>query len=180
VQWVTLADWSKVDAWVGAVMASMRAMDPETAKSRMERGMEIYVEGSHFDEVVRHDVFKVGEQGTTQYFYVAEFTAKKGEEKGLTEFFKEMVVPVLDPMLADGSMAAYGIYSTELHEDVDWTHRIWYGLPELASIDKMSAAFAGVMKPGTEAWAKSVFAMDGHYDKVALVLYNSRADTGGE
>jgi hypothetical protein len=179
-EWVTLEDWSKVDDWVGAVMGAMRSMDPETAKSRMERAMEIYVEGSHFDEVVRHAVYKIGDAGTTRYFYVAEFAAKEGVEKEMVEFFKTVVAPALDPMLASGTMSAYGMYAPELHLDVDWTFRIWYALPNLASLDKMTQAFAGLMSPGTEAWAKSVFATHGHYDKVALVLYNSGAEAEGE
>jgi hypothetical protein len=181
VQWVTLADWNAVDAWVGAVMASMTQMEDADRQAHMERAKEIYVEGAHFDEIVRHAVFKAGDPGATRYFYAAEFGAKKGQEEGTVKFFKDAVVPVLDALVADGSMTSYGIYSPELHLDVDWAFRFWYGLPNLGAIDTMSKAFQSLgSTPGFAAWAESVLEGEGHYDKVLLILHQGGQDAQGQ
>jgi hypothetical protein len=175
VQWVTLPSWEAVDAWVGAIMGSMMAMDEATREDHMKRAMEIYVEGSHYDEVVRHAVINVADPGATKYFYVAEFQTKKGQEEGMVNFFKGAVVPVLDALVGEGAMSAYGMYSPELHLDVDWSFRFWYGLPNLGAIDTMQKAFqSAASQPGFGPWAESLFEMEGHHDKVAMVLHNAR------
>ena len=171
VQWVTLADWSKVDDWVAAVFARMEEMDEATMAENMQRAQQIYVEGSHFDEVVRHSVFSRGSGAVPRYFWSGEFTAKKGQEGAMVKLFKEAVAPLLDELVAEGAMTSYGVYSTEIHLDVDWTHRFWYGLPDLAAIDKMTAAFGEGFTPALEAWAESIFEPEGHYDKVVMVLH---------
>jgi len=171
VQWVTVADWSKVDDWVAAVMGRMEEMDEATIAENMQRAQQIYVEGSHFDEVVRHPVFSRGSGAAPRYFYAAEFVAKPGQESAMVKLFKEAVAPLLDELVADGAMTSYGVYSTELHLDVEWTHRFWYGLPNLAAIDTMKEKFGRLGTPAFEAWAGSVFADEGHYDKVLMVLH---------
>ena len=93
----------------------------------------------------------------------------------MVKFFKEAVVPILDGLVADGAMTSYGVYSTEIHLDVDWTHRFWYGLPDLAAIDKMTKAFGDGFTPAQEAWAESIFEPEGHYDKVVMVLHYAPA-----
>jgi hypothetical protein len=52
-----------------------------------------------------------------------------------------------------------------------WTHRFWYGLPDLAGIDAMKKKFGRLDMPAFEAWANSVFSDEGHYDKVVMVLH---------
>jgi hypothetical protein len=174
LMWVTVSGWEKIDIWAGASMGRMAEMDEATTMANKERFEKIYVEGSHFDEVVRHSVFSLGSAGETKYFYAGEFAARDGKGKEMVELFKEAVVPVLDPLVADGTMTSYGVYSPELHLDVDWTHRFWYGLPGLGSIDKMTKAFAGLDTPAFGAWADSVFEAEGHYDKVLMILHYSK------
>ena len=171
VQWVTVADWSKVDDWVAAVMGRMEEMDEATRAENMQRAQQIYVEGSHFDEVVRHSVFSRGSGAVPRYFWNGEFTAKKGQEGAMVKLFKEAVAPLLDELVAEGAMTSYGVYSTELHLDVEWTHRFWYGLPGLAGIDAMKKKFGRLGTPAFEAWANAVFSDEGHYDKVVMVLH---------
>jgi hypothetical protein len=172
VEWVNVANWAKVDEWFGRFMAHMQSIDEETMKSMQERGREIYVEGSHFDEIVRNHVFAAGEGETAMRFmYAAMFNAK--DDKAMVKFFKEAVVPALDEMVADGTMTGYGIQSREIHVDSDWTHRFWYGLPGLASIDKMTAKFGEAMSPAVQGWAETVFKSKGHYDKVLMILHSS-------
>lgn len=175
VQWVTLESWDKIDAWVGAVMQTMTSMDEETQKARMKRAEEIYVDGSHFDEVMRHNIISSGNGAAPKYYYLADFTAQPGKGEGLVKFFGEQVVPVLDKLVADGALTSYGAATAELHLDTHWTHRFWYGLPNLGAIDRMSAAFQAARTPARDAWAQSLFEMRGHYDVVLMVLHSDFA-----
>lgn len=174
VEWVTLKGWAEVDAWAGAVMGHMMGLDEATRMEMESKGKEVFVDGSHFDEVVRNAVVKLGD-APTRYFYIANFISgdDDDDDDGLTAFFEKVVVPMLDPMVADGTMTSYGLQVDELHRDRDWTHRFWYGLPGLASIDKMTGTFAKEMDPMAMTWAESAFSGKGHYDKVLMILYSS-------
>jgi len=176
VHWVTVADWGKIEDWIGKFMQHNQAMDEAERTARHERAEQIYVAGSHFDEVVRHDVFRVGSgDAPMRYLYSGEFAAKPGREDDLVRFFEQAVVPVVDRLVEDGTMTSYGVYSPDLHLDVDWTHRLWYGLPNLGSIQTMQQAFAAAAGPEFQSWAESIFEARGHYDKVLMILHFERA-----
>jgi len=181
VEWVTLENWAKVDAWAGAVMGHMMGLDEATKAEMESKAKEVFVDGSHFDEVVRHAVIKLGD-AATRYFYIADFISgdDDDDDDGLTAFFEKIVVPMLDPMVADGTLTSYGLQVDELHRDRDWTHRFWYGLPSLGSIDAMTAGFAKGMDPMAMAWAESAFSGKGHYDKVLMILYTSTNPESGQ
>lgn len=173
VEWVTVGSWSDIDAWAGAVMARMNAASEEERAEMNERFQRIYVDGSHFDEVVRHAVFGGNDEAVPRYFYVADFRAKAGRGRDMVEFFKDGVVPLLEPMVADGTLTSYGVASPELHIVADWTHRFWYGLPSLGAIDTLTKTFADAQTPAFDAWAEALFAPEGHFDKVLMVLHFS-------
>ena len=83
-----------------------------------------------------------------RFMYAAMFNAKDNE--AMVKFFKEAVVPALDEMVADGTMTGYGIQSREIHVDADWTHRFWYGLPDLA-VDVDDDEIRGTLELDTQA-----------------------------
>jgi len=171
LEWVTVRGWADVEAWAGTVMGKMAAMSEKEQEEQQEKMEAIFVQGSHFDEVVRHPVVSRGDGTAPRYFYAAEFAAQPGQADSLEEFFKDAVVPLLDPMVADGILTSYGVYRPELHIDADWTHRFWYGLPDLASVDKMTKTFNEAQSPAFDAWAGSVFDLTGHSDTVWMVLH---------
>lgn len=172
IQWVHVEDWTKADAWVNASIAKMQAEDEVKRKAMQARFAEIFVEGSHFDEVVRHDVARFSGGGATppRYLYSAEFAAQPGKEGDLVSFFKTHVTPVVDDLVENGTLTGYGVYSPELHLDVEWTHRFWYALPDLGKMDAMLEAFGG-MSEAQGALASSIFESEGHHDKVLLILH---------
>lgn len=171
VQWVHVADWSKADGWVDASFRRMQSRDDVTREALEARFAEVFVEGSHFDEVVRHDVVRMSPGDTPpRYLYVAEFAARPGKESALVDLFRAGVVPVVDGLVEEGTLTGYGVYSPELHLDVDWTHRFWYALPNLGSMDRMREAF-GSMGAGFAAQAEDVFEAEGHHDKVVMILH---------
>lgn len=175
VEWVTVQDWEQVDAWVGAVMARMQTLDEATRKEREARAKEIWVEGSHHDEVVRQVVFNPGDPSNLRYFYIADFHARPGKGEEVVKFFQSTVAPTLDELVASGAMTSYGVQVPELHMVADWSMRFWYGLPDLAGISAMMGALQGASTPASNAWMRSLFEMEGHYDKVLLVMHHVEA-----
>ena len=49
--------------------------------------------------------------------------------------------PVFDKLLADGVVLAYGLAVEEVRTEGDFTHFVWYDVKDLASFDKVRAAF---------------------------------------
>ncbi len=173
LQWVTVGSWADIDLWSGAVMGKLNALSAQERKALEQRFHEIHVDGSHFDEVVRQSVISPA-AAAPKYFYVADFVAKAGQGEALVEFFRQAVVPLLDPLVAEGTLTAYGVATPELHIRADWTHRFWYALPSLGAIGKMTKRFEQARTPAFDAWAGSLFAPEGHSDKVLMVLHYAR------
>lgn len=173
VQWVTVANWEKIGDWFGAVMGLFQSLGAEEMAAREAAGKEIYVEGSHYDQVVRHLVFDQPADGNAQpqFIYFGRFNAKPGQGEGIVNLFKEFVVPTLNELQDSGDMGAFGLYTPELHDDSAWSHTAWYVLPDLAAVDTMQAAFRSKGGPAVNAWAESVFDLESHEDQIYLILH---------
>ena len=49
--------------------------------------------------------------------------------------------PVLDKLLADGVVLAYGLATEEIKTDGDFTHFVWIAFPNMAAAEKLGPAF---------------------------------------
>ena len=176
VQWVTVASWDHIEKWFGAVMGLFASLGAEEMAAREAAGKEIFVEGSHFDQVVRHMVWEDPPEDAPlpKYLYFAHFNAAEGQEESLSKLVKELVVPTIGGLQESGDMGAMGMYTSELHGTTDASHTIWYALPSLGAVDKMQAAFAEAGSSAVNAWAQSVFDLDTHYDQIWLILHLGR------
>ena len=86
--------------------------------------------------------------------------------------------PIADKLIEDGVISGYGLSTEELHGDHGFTHRSYFAIPGLASIDAIQAAFAAAGGPGIQAWTEAVFEPDGHSDVLFMVLH--AGGQGGE
>jgi hypothetical protein len=174
--WVTVDNWAGVEKWAGASMQTMQARSAEETKA-IESSFDAVEQGrSHFDEVVRNAVLVPGKPGAkTGYFLVGHFLARPGQDAAATQFYKDLIVPIADKLVADGTIVGYGLHVQELHgqfqPDRKWTHRSWYAVPDLAAIDRIQAAIQAAITPQFMTRAAEVFDMAAHSDDVLMVLH---------
>ena len=66
---------------------------------------------------------------------------KPGKAADYRKAWEKYNKPVFEKLAADGIVMAYGLSVEEIRTDGDFTHFVWYAVKDLASLDKVRAAF---------------------------------------
>lgn len=185
VEWATFRDWAAVDAFIGNFMAMQGAKAPEQLMEEQEKWYSLVVPGSHHDEIVRHLVVKRGDGGRPGYYTLGWHTAKMGGK--VKELFEANAVPVLDKLLADGAIGAYGLATAELHGQRSGTHMFWLAMPNLAAYQTVNKAFEAAEKARGEEEQKALMAqwvetldLPKHHDRIIAVTHWGTGGGGGD
>jgi hypothetical protein len=155
--WYAVADWSGVEKVQGAMQAQIAKLTDEAAKSGATkkgaiggqgptaRMMEIADVSKTHDYLTRDLVFNVthtalpdGFLPFSRYNFVKVKAGKAGDFRKAWEKYNK---PVLDKLLTDGVIVAYGLAVEEVRTDGDFTHFGWYDMKDLGQMDKIRAAF---------------------------------------
>jgi len=117
-------------------------MGGATVTSRM---MEIADVSKTRDYVTRDLVFVTGSGAMpastlpcARYNFVKVRPGKSGEFRKVWEKYNK---PVLDKLVADGVVLAYGLAVEDVRTDGDFTHYVWYGTKDLGSMEKVRLAY---------------------------------------
>lgn len=154
--WYSVNDWSGVEKVDAAMRAQFAKLDEEAKGGAGKKGggggptvaarmMEIADVSKTRDYLTRDLVFVAGQSmppaGTlpfTRFLYVKAKPGKGGEYRKVWEKYNK---PVLDKLVADGVVLAYGLAVEEVRTDGDFTHFTWFATKDLASMDKVRSAF---------------------------------------
>jgi hypothetical protein len=155
--WYAVADWSGVDKVDTAMRAQIAKLSEEGAKAGaakkgqkpagtvMDRLREDVDISKIHDYLTRSLVFAVsptpppaGFLPYTRYNFVKVKPGKGGDYRKAWEKYNK---PVLDKLVADGVIGAFGLTVEEVRTSGDFTHFTWYDTKELGGMDKIRAAF---------------------------------------
>src|SRR5512137_2266519 len=70
------------------------------------------------------------------YTFVAEWDAPRDKWPEVAAFAEKNWRPLLERLVADGTLTDFGIYETVVHEADGNTHGLWWSAKSLASIEK--------------------------------------------
>jgi len=155
--WYSVADWSGIEKVDSAMRAQIGKLDEEAMKSGTgkkgssggatvtARMMEAADVSKTRDYVTRDLVFVTGTGAPpagvlpwTRYNYVK---AKPGKAADYRRVWEKYNKPVLDKLVADGVLLAYGLAVEEVRTDGDFTHFTWVAVKDLGSLEKIRSAF---------------------------------------
>jgi len=157
--WYSVADLAGVEKVDAAMRAQIAKLDEEgmkgtaTAKKGSatpgggvtSRIQEVADMSKTHDYLTRDLVFVTGSGNPpagalpwVRYNFVKVKPGKGGELRKTWEKYNK---PVLDKLVADGTVLAYGLAVEELRTDGDFTHYVWYATKDLAGMDKVRAAY---------------------------------------
>ena len=154
--WYAVADYAGVDQVDSAMRAQIAKLDDEAAKSgAAKKGQkpatsvtarlgEIADMSKVHDYLTRDLVIGFGPPSGSaalpfvRYNFVKVKAGKGSEYRKAWEKYNK---PVFEKLAADGVVMAYGLSVEEIRTDGDFTHYVWYAVKDLASFDKVRAAF---------------------------------------
>jgi hypothetical protein len=155
--WYSVADWSGVEKVDNAMRAQIAKLDDEAMKSGTAkkgatsggtvtaRMAEIADVSKTRDYLTRGLVFVHGSAlppaGTLPYTRFNFVKARPGKGAELRKVWEKYNKPVMDKLVADGVVLAYGLSVEDVRTDGDFTHFVWYATKDLGSMEKIRKAF---------------------------------------
>ncbi len=156
--WYAVNDWSGVEKVQAGIQAQLAKIAAEEAKSgesgkkgqkssmtTAQRVQEVFDASKTRDYLTRDLVFVAGHTMPpagflpyTRYFFSKAKAGKGGEFRDAWEKYNK---PVIDKLVADGVILAYGLAIEELRTNPDFTHFTWYSANSMGAFDKLRDAF---------------------------------------
>ena len=158
--WYSVADWSgieKVQTAMSAKLAQMAADDAKAAEEARKKGQkpgmttadrtrEVLDSSKTRDYVTRDLVSGEGSSMPpagmlpwTRYAFAKVKPGKGGDFRTAWEKYNK---PVLDKLVADGTILAYGFAVEEVRTEGNFTHFTWYAVKSADAFEKVRNAFA--------------------------------------
>lgn len=155
--WYTVADWSGIEKVDNAMRAQIMKLDEEGMKGGpAKKGAasmsgptaaiaEIADTSKTQDYITRDLIFTAGQSmppaGTLPFTRYNFVKAKPGKAAELRRVWEKYNKPVMDKLVADGTVLAYGYSVEEVRTNGDFTHYVWYATKDLAGLEKVRSAF---------------------------------------
>jgi hypothetical protein len=154
--WYAVADYAGVEKVDSAMRAQIAKLNDEATKSTAaKKGQKSATSvtarlGEVADMSKVHDFLTrdlviglsssapAGVLPFTRYNF---FKVKPGKGADFRKAWEKYNKPVFDKLMADGVILAYGLSVEEIRTEGDFTHFVWYDVKDLASFDKVRAAF---------------------------------------
>jgi hypothetical protein len=154
--WYAVADYAGVEKVDSALRAQIAKLNDEASKSGVaKKGQkpttsvtarlgEVADPNKVHDFLTRDLVIGLSSSapaGVLPYSRYNFFKVKPGKGADFRKAWEKYNKPIFDKLLADGVILAYGLAVEEIRTDGDFTHFVWYDAKDLASFDKVRAAF---------------------------------------
>ena len=155
--WYSVADYAGVEKVDAAMRAQIAKMTEEAAKGSsgkkgaaagagpMEQIRAITDFAKTHDYLTRDLVQVIGPTmppaGTLPWVRYGFVKVKPGKGADYRKAWENYNKPVFDKLVADGTLLAFGLAVEDVRTEGDWTHYTWLATKDLASQDKVRAAF---------------------------------------
>jgi len=156
VIWYAVSDYSGVDKVDSAMRAQIVKLNDEAAKSgTTKKGQKPAASvTARLGEVA--DISKVHDYltrdlvigfspssaaGSLPFVRYNFAKVKPGKGSDYRKAWEKYNKPIFEKLAADGVVLAYGLSVEDIRTDGDFTHYVWYAVKDLASFDKVRAAF---------------------------------------
>ncbi len=127
----------------------------------------------HWDRVFQSTFYngKSGKFGG--YLTYSRWQLKPGQMSAYNNLMKTTMAPVLDKLLAEGTITSYGTDYDDYHTGPMGVIYEYYTVPDAASLDKANAAIEAVFKanPALASAYRTLFETEGHRDYMTRLKY---------
>ncbi len=120
----------------------------------------------HWDQILTGDIYNSKPGTSGGYLTWSRWEIKPGDMRDYSELTKSAFVPVLEKLLAEGSITSYGLLREDFHQQKLGTIYEYLTVPDAASLDKVNKAFDDAFS-NNPAFGDAVRALaerEGHQD----------------
>jgi hypothetical protein len=95
----------------------------------------------HWDQILTGDIYNSKPGASGGYLTWSRWEVKAGQMKAYSDLTKKLLVPVLEKLLAEGSITSYGELTEDYHQDKLGVVFDYFTVPDTAALDKANKAF---------------------------------------
>jgi hypothetical protein len=154
--WYAVSDYAGVDKVDSAMRAQIAKLNDEAVKSgSAKKGQkptasvtarlgEVADLSKVHDYLTRDLVIGLSSSsgsGSLPFFRYNFVKVRPGMGSDYRKAWEKYNKPVFEKLTGEGTVMAYGLSIEEIRTDGDFTHYVWYAVKDLASFDKVRAAF---------------------------------------
>jgi hypothetical protein len=120
----------------------------------------------HWDQILTGDIYNSKPGTSGGYLTWSRWEVKPGQMKAYSELTKKALVPILEKLLAEGSITSYGELTEDYHSDKLGVVYDYFTVPDTAALDKANKAFddAFTSNPALGDAYRALTERDGHRD----------------
>jgi len=127
----------------------------------------------HWDHLFQSTIYNGKPGKSAGYISITRWQVKQGQMRAYNQLMKDAIIPVLDKLVADGTITSYGTDTDDYHTGPIGVIYEFMTVPDAASLDKankaLEAAFDGNSALGGAY--RALFETEGHRDYLARIRY---------
>jgi hypothetical protein len=126
----------------------------------------------HWDQILTGDIYNAKPGASAGYLTWSKWEVKPGQMHAYRELTKTVFVPVLEKLLAEGTITSYGQLREDYHSGKLGVVYDYITVPDAASLDKANKAFEDAFSsPAVGDAMRALTEGDGHRDYLTRVPY---------
>jgi len=129
-------------------------------------GAPVQGASKHWDQILTGDIYNAKPGSSGGYLTWSRWEIKPGDMRSYNELTKSTFVPILEKLLAEGSITSYGLLREDYHQGKLGTIYEYYTVPDAASLDKANKAFEDAFgaNPTITDAVRALTEREGHQD----------------
>jgi hypothetical protein len=127
----------------------------------------------HWDQILVDRNYNSKPGASSGYLALSQWEVKPSERRSYDELVKNSLVPMLEKLLAEGTITSYGFDTEDYHQNPIGTVYEYFTVPDAASLDKANQAFEALFggNPALGDAYRALVKREGHRDFLARIRF---------
>jgi hypothetical protein len=135
-------------------------------------GAPVQGASKHWDQILTGNIYNSKPGASGGYLTWSTWEVKAGQMHAYTELTKSAFVPVLEKLLAEGTITSYGQLTEDYHQGKLGVVYDYFTVPDAASLDKANKAFEDAFSsPAVGDAMRALTEREGHRDFLTRLRY---------
>jgi hypothetical protein len=135
-------------------------------------GAPVQGASKHWDQILTGDLYNAKAGASAGYLTWSQWEVKPGQMHAYTELTKSVFVPILEKLLAEGTITSYGQLSEDYHTGKLGIVYDYLTVPDAASLDKANKAFEDAFSsPAIGDAVRALTEREGHRDYLTRLRF---------
>ncbi len=137
-------------------------------------GAAVQGASKHWDQILTGDIYNAKPGASAGYLTWSKWDVKPGQMHAYIELTKNVFVPMMEKLLAEGAITSYGQLREDYHSGKLTTVYDYFTIPDAASLDKVNKAFDETFNnPALGDAMRALTDSEGHRDYLTRIRYMS-------